>query len=127
MSSNQLLMRRGSILFQKPGLDFENLGAKFYNNLLERRKLQTSPYKLPDSGRARCLGRSHHTAALWPDKLQAFFYFYIFQNSFLQKYIFSFIIYRFIPLPPGRGAAGGLPPVCGAGSTLPPPYRAVGA
>ena len=39
----------------------------------------------------------------------AFFYFYIFQNCFLHKYIFGFIIYRFIPLPPGRGAAGPLP------------------
>ena len=35
----------------------------------------------------------------------AFFYFYIFQNRFLQKYIFGFIIYRFKPLPPGYGAA----------------------
>ena len=42
--------------------------------------------------------------------LESFFYFYIFQNRFLHKYIFGFIIYRFIPLPPGRGAAGGLPP-----------------
>ena len=32
-----------------------------------------------------------------------------------------------IPLLPGRGAAGGLPPVCGAGGPLPPPCRAVGA
>jgi len=35
----------------------------------------------------------------------AFFYFYIFENRFLQKYIFGFTIYRFIPLPPGKGAA----------------------
>ena len=48
----------------------------------------------------------------------AFFYFYIFQNRFLQKYIFSFIIYRFIPLPPGCGAAGPLPPSCQAVGTL---------
>ena len=34
----------------------------------------------------------------------AFFYFYIFQNRFLQKYIFGFIIYSFVPLPPGCGA-----------------------
>ena len=35
------------------------------------------------------------------------FYFYIFQNRFLQKYIFGFIIYRFIPLPPDCGWPGG--------------------
>ena len=44
------------------------------------------------------------------------FYFYIFQNRFLQNYIFGFIIYRFIPLSPG----------CGAADPLPPSYRAVG-
>ena len=33
----------------------------------------------------------------------AFFYFYIFQNRFLQIYIFGFTIYRFAPVPPGRG------------------------
>jgi len=38
------------------------------------------------------------------------FYFFIFQKHFLHKYIFNFTIYSFIPLPPGRGAAGGLPP-----------------
>ena len=43
-----------------------------------------------------------------------FFYFYIFKKYFLQKYIFCFTIYSFIPLPPGRGAAG-------AGRPLPPP------
>ena len=32
-----------------------------------------------------------------------FFYFYIFQNCFLQKYIFDFIIYRFIPYRPAAG------------------------
>jgi len=48
----------------------------------------------------------------------AFFYFYIFQNHFLQKYIFGFIIYRFIPLPPGCVAAGPLPPSCRAVGTL---------
>ena len=40
------------------------------------------------------------------------FYFYIFRKHFLQKYIFNFTIYSFIPLPPARGAAGsrqGLP------------------
>ena len=31
------------------------------------------------------------------------FFLYIFQNRFLQKYIFGFTIYRFIPLLPGRG------------------------
>ena len=49
---------------------------------------------------------------------QAFFYFYIFQNCFLQKYIFGFIIYRFIPLSPGCGAADPLPPSYRAGGTL---------
>ena len=54
-----------------------------------------------------------------------FFIFLFFQNCFLQKYIFGFIIYMFIPLPSGRGAAGGRPLVCGAGGPLPPPCRAV--
>ena len=49
--------------------------------------------------------------------LVAFFYFYIFLKQFLQKYIFGFTIYSFIPLPP---------PVCGAGGPLPPPCRVVG-
>ena len=35
-----------------------------------------------------------------------FFIFIFFKNIFLQKYIFSFTFYSFIPLPPGRGAAG---------------------
>jgi len=35
--------------------------------------------------------------------VRRFLYFYIFQNRFLQKYIFGFTIYRFITLPPGRG------------------------
>ena len=39
-----------------------------------------------------------------------FFLFYIFQNHFSHKYIFNFTIYKFVPLPPGRGAAGGRPP-----------------
>ena len=47
---------------------------------------------------------------LQPNTAQyGFFYFYIFQNYFLQKYIFCFIIYNFAPLPPGCGAAGPLP------------------
>ena len=47
-----------------------------------------------------------------PDWVQALrlFYFYIFRKYFLQKYIFNFTIYSFVPLPPARGAAGGLPP-----------------
>ena len=56
----------------------------------------------------------------WPsrrNKKIAFFYFYIFENRFLQKYIFSFIIYSFILLPPGCGAARGLPPLCRAVGT----------
>ena len=36
----------------------------------------------------------------------SFFYIY-FSKTFLQKYIFNFTIYSFIPLPPGRRAAGG--------------------
>jgi len=44
----------------------------------------------------------------WEGK-RRFFHFYIFQNRFLQKYIFGFTIYRFVPLPPGRGAAAPLP------------------
>ena len=35
------------------------------------------------------------------------FCFCIFQKKFLQKYIFGFRFYSSIPLPPGRGAAGG--------------------
>ena len=71
------------------------------------------------------------------------FYFYIFQKKNLQKYILVFKIYSSIPLPPGRGAAGGLPPPCWAvgtslqikikfiyeqilGGGLPPPCRAAG-
>ena len=46
-------------------------------------------------------------------EVEAFFYFYIFQNCFLHKYIFSFIIYRFIPLPPGCGTAGPFRPPAG--------------
>jgi len=38
------------------------------------------------------------------------FCFCIFQKKILQKYIFGFRFYSSIPLPPGRGAAGGLPP-----------------
>ena len=59
-----------------------------------------------------------------------------FSKSFLQKYIFNFIIYSFVPLPPGCGAAGcfnrilaprGRPPPGGgavgqaAGRQAPPP------
>ena len=40
---------------------------------------------------------------VWPGR---FFHFYIFQNYFLQKYIFGFTIYRNVPLPPGRGGRG---------------------
>ena len=49
--------------------------------------------------------------AWWSCAARRFLYFYIFQNHFLQKYIFDFRIYRFITMPPGRGVAGGLPPV----------------
>ena len=48
---------------------------------------------------------------------QRLFYFYIFQNYFLHKYIFSFIIYSFVPLPSGCGATGPLPPSCRAVGT----------
>ena len=36
-----------------------------------------------------------------------FFIFTFFKIVFLQKYIFGFTIYRFVPLPPGRGRQGG--------------------
>ena len=51
--------------------------------------------------------RAAASGLLRRDGRRHFFYFYIFQNRFLQKYIFGFTIYRFIPLLPGRGAAGG--------------------
>ena len=35
-----------------------------------------------------------------------FFIFIFFKNVFLQKYIFGFTFYSFVPLPSGRGAAG---------------------
>ena len=38
--------------------------------------------------------------------LGVLFYFYIFQNHFLQKYIFGFIIYSFVPLPSCYRAVG---------------------
>ena len=47
------------------------------------------------------------------------FYFYIFGKHFLQKYIFNITIYSFVPLPPGRGAAGGLPPDRAAAGSRP--------
>ena len=37
------------------------------------------------------------------------FFIFVFFKKKLQKYIFGFRFYSFIPLPPGRGAAGGLP------------------
>ena len=37
-----------------------------------------------------------------------------FQNCFFHKYIFDFIIYSFVPIPPGCGAASPLPPCCRA-------------
>ena len=62
------------------------------------------------AGKAKILRERHVKIGI----VGVFFHLYIFQNYFLQKYIFGFTIYRFIPLPPGWGAAGGLPPVCGA-------------
>ena len=56
----------------------------------------------------------HHDAS--SGDVAAFFIFIFFKNVFLQKYIFGFIIYNFIPQPPG----------CGAGGPLPPYSRAVG-
>ena len=41
---------------------------------------------------------------------RGFFIYIFFKNVFLQKYIFGFTFYSFIPLPPGSGASGGLPP-----------------
>ena len=60
------------------------------------------------------------------------FYFYIFQKHFLQKYIFDFTIYSFIPLPPGRGTTEiymYIKIICAEalGGSLPPPCRAAGS
>ena len=41
------------------------------------------------------------------------FFIFIFFKKKLQKYIFGFRFYSSIPIPPGRGAAGGLPPLLG--------------
>ena len=50
---------------------------------------------------------THTRGRLVQSLITAFFlYFYIFQNYFLQKYIFGFIIYSFVSLPSGCGAAG---------------------
>ena len=38
------------------------------------------------------------------------FFIFVFFKKNLQKYIFGFRFYSFIPLPPDRRAAGGLPP-----------------
>ena len=40
------------------------------------------------------------------DEKARLFYFYIFQKKNLQKYIFDFIFYSSIILPPGRRAVG---------------------
>ena len=54
--------------------------------------------------------RIDHKKQQWdPMLVAASFLFFIFQKK-LQKYIFGFMFYSSIPLPPGRGAAGGLPP-----------------
>ena len=45
------------------------------------------------------------------------FFIFTFFKKKLQKYILVFKIYSSIPLPPGRGAAGGLPPPCWAVGT----------
>ena len=58
-----------------------------------------APGPLQPSNAARTAAGARHPP-------EVFFYFYIFQNHFLHKYIFGFIIYRFIPLPPGCRAAG---------------------
>jgi hypothetical protein len=50
-------------------------------------------------------------------QIKAVFHFYIFGKYFLQKYIFNITIYSFVPLPPSRRAAGGLPPNRGAVGT----------
>ena len=42
-----------------------------------------------------------------------FFFIFTFFKKKLQKYILVFKIYSSIPLPPGRGAAGPLPPPAG--------------
>ena len=59
-------------------------------------------------------------------KYLRFLYFYIFQNRFLQKYIFDFTIYKFVLLPAGRGRQGAYRPLQG-GWPLAVPCRAVEA
>ena len=71
------------------------------------------------------MGQIKKTAPFTNLILLRLFYFCIFLKKILQKYIFGFRFYRSIPLPPGRGAAGGLPPVCRAGGPLLPPCQAV--
>ena len=73
---------------------------------------------------ALALGTSSTTSSTdwWAEDLERsppsrLFCFYIFRKHFLQKYIFNITIYSFVPLPPDRGAAGGLPPSSGAAGT----------
>ena len=66
--------------------------------------------------RQKARGGQRHGAGAGQD-LVRLFYFYIFRKYFLQKYILNITIYSFVPLPPGRGAAGGLPPSSGAAGT----------
>ena len=51
------------------------------------------------------------------NRSERFLYFYIFQNHFLQKYIFDFIICSLVPLSSGYEAADTLPPSCRAVGT----------
>ena len=51
-------------------------------------------------GRGGGSGDENHA---WPPNPEYFYIFIFFKNVFLQKYIFGFIFYSFIPLPPGRG------------------------
>ena len=52
---------------------------------------------------------------------KASFLFLYFSKKFLQKYIFYFIFYSSIPLPPGRGRQGAYHPSTGRAATYRPP------
>ena len=69
----------------------------------------------PPSGlEISCFGLGRRTRAFQLRRFGWFFYFYIFQFCFLQKYIFVFEIYKYIPLHPCCRAAGTWSPRCGA-------------
>jgi len=82
---------------------------------------ETTPHSRQDPRRSKLPPLAAYTEAQHPIHvvrlLRRLFYFYIFRKHFLQKYIFNITFYSFVPLPPGRGAAGGLPPSSGAVGT----------